>query len=145
MGWMPGTRLFQIQLLQIKHYYRESKTAEWFNTLQHCRQIAAQHNLAVTGQVEQQYNKTAKVHNFHQGQMVWLNKTNYLGCNRKLSPTKTGPHLVLQVFQIWVIELLIKNRRVKVNVGRIKPATPSLQQQQEQQQQTQAPQARQQQ
>jgi hypothetical protein len=88
-----------------------------------------------TGQAEQQYNKTAQVHNFHQGQMVWLNETNYLGRNRKLSPTWTGPHLVLQVFPNGVVELLIKNRRVKVNVGRIKPATPSLPQAQEQQQQ----------
>jgi hypothetical protein len=82
-----------------------------------------------------QYNKTVQVHNFHQGKMVWLNETNYLGCNRKLSPTWTGPHLVLQVFQNRVVELLIKNRRVRVNVGRIKPATPSLPQAQEQQQQ----------
>jgi len=119
----------------VQRYYGESKAAEWYNTLQHCRQIAAQHNMDATGQAEQQYNKTAQVHNFHQGQMVWLNETNYLGRNRKLSPTWTGPHLVLQVFPNGVVELLIKNRRVKVNVGRIKPATPSLPQAQEQQQQ----------
>jgi hypothetical protein len=67
--------------------------------------------------------------------MVWLNETNYLGRNRKLSPTWTGPHLMLQVFPNGVVELLIKNRRVKVNLGRIKPATPSLPQAQQQQQQ----------
>jgi hypothetical protein len=77
--------------------------------------------------------------------MVWLKETNYLGRNRKLSPTWTGPHLVLQVFQNRVVELLIKNRRVMVNVGLIKPATPSLPQQPEGQQPPQAPQKPQQQ
>jgi hypothetical protein len=51
-------------LLGIKHY-GESKASEWYNMLQHCRQIAMQHNLDATGHAEQQYNKTAKVQKFH--------------------------------------------------------------------------------
>ncbi len=90
------------------------------------RQIAVQHNLDATGQAEQQHNKTAQVHNFHQGQMVWLNKADYLGQNRKLWPTWTGRHLVLQYFENCVVEILVKNKRVNANVGRVKPATPSL-------------------
>jgi hypothetical protein len=45
------------------------------------RQIAEWHSMDITGQAEQQYNKTEQVHNFHQEQMVWLNKTNYLDRN----------------------------------------------------------------
>ncbi len=63
--------------------------------------------------------------------MVWLNETNYLGRNRKLSPNWTGPHLIIKVLEHGVVELLFKNRRLRVNVGRIKPVTPALPEQQQ--------------
>jgi transposase InsO family protein len=121
----------------VQRYYGESQAADWFNTLQHCRQIAVQHSLGATDAAEKGYNTTAQTHTYTQGQMVWLNETNYLGRNRKLSPNWTGPHLIIKVLEHGVVELLIKNRRVKVNVGRIKPTTPPLTQPQQPQQDTQ--------
>ena len=110
----------------VQRYYGESDAAAWYNVLQHSRQLAARHNLGATDTAEQHYNKTAQQHQFTQGQMVWLNETNYLGRNRKLSPNWTGPHLILRTLENGVVELLFKNRRVRVNVGRIKPVTPAL-------------------
>ena len=115
----------------VQRYYGESQAAEWYNTLQHCRQIAVQHSLGATATAEQGYNVTAQQHKFTQGQMVWLNETNYLGRNRKLSPNWTGPHLIIKVLEHGVVELLFKNRRLRVNVGRIKPVTPALPEQQQ--------------
>ena len=94
--------------------------------LQHSHQLADWHNMDATDKAEKHYNLTAQQHQFTQGQMVWLNKTNYLGHNRKLSPSWTGQHLILRTFDNGVVELMIKNRRVCVNVGRIKPVTPAL-------------------
>ena len=110
----------------VQRYYGESDAAAWYNVLQHSRQLAARHNMAATDKAEQHYNITAQQHQFTQGQMVWLNETNYLGRNRKLSPNWTGPHLILRTLDNGVVELFIKNRRVRVNVGRIKPVTPAL-------------------
>ena len=110
----------------VQRYYGESPAAEWYNTLQHCRHLAATQNMHATDQAEQHYNTTARQHSFVQGQMVWLNETNYLGRNRKLSPNWTGPHLVLRTLDNGVVELLFKNRRLRVNVGRLKPVTPAL-------------------
>ena len=110
----------------VQRYYGESSAAEWYNTLQHCRQLAASQNMHATDQAEQQYNTTAQQHSFVQGQMVWLNETNYLGRNRKLSPNWTGPHLVLRALDNGVVEILFKNRRMRVNVGRLKPVTPAI-------------------
>jgi len=114
----------------VQRYYGESQAAEWYNTLQHCRQIAVQHSLGATTTAEQGYNASAQAHKFTQGQMVWLNETNYLGCNKKLAPNWTGPLLIIKVMEHGVVELLFKNRRMCVNVGRIKPATPALPEQQ---------------
>ena len=119
----------------VQRYYGESQAADWFNTLQHCRQIAVQHSLGATDAAEKGYNTAAQAHTYTQGQMVWLNETNYLGRNRKLAPNWTGPHLIIKVLEHGVVELLIKNRRVRVNVGRIKPTTPPLAQPQQSPQQ----------
>ena len=79
-----------------------------------------------TDKDEQHYNTTAQQHQFTQEQMVWLNKTNYLGRNRKLLPNWTGLHIILRTFNNGVVELMVKNRRVSVNMGLIKPVTPAL-------------------
>jgi hypothetical protein len=97
----------------VQRYYGESQAAEWYNTLQQCRQIAVQHSLGATATAEQGYNAKAQPHKFTQGQMVWLNETNYLGRNRKLSPNWTGPHLIIKVLEHGVVELLFKNRKPK--------------------------------
>ena len=110
----------------VQRYYGQSDAAAWYNVLQHSRQLAARHNMAATDTAEQHYNVTAQQHQFTQGQMVWLNETNYLGRNRKLAPNWTGPHLVLRTLDNGVVELLFKNRRLRVNVGRLKPVTPAL-------------------
>jgi hypothetical protein len=70
----------------VQRYYGESQAADWYNTLQHCRQNAVQHSLGATTTAEQGYIASAQAHKFTQGQMVWLNETNYLGRNKKLAP-----------------------------------------------------------
>ena len=103
----------------VQRYYGESTAAAWYKVLQHSLQLAARHNMDAMDKTEQHYNATAQPHKFTPGQMVWLNETNYLGRNRKLSPNWTGPHLILRTFDNGVVELMIKNRRVGVNEGRI--------------------------
>ena len=106
---------------EVQRYYGESQAAEWYNRLLHCRQIAAQQQAAATNQAAQDYNKTAAPHNFVAGQCVWLNEMNFLGRNRKLSPNWTGPYTITQVLPSGVVELQLPNRKLRVNVGRIKP------------------------
>jgi hypothetical protein len=106
---------------EVQRYYGESQAAEWYNRLLHCRQIAAQQQATATNRAAQDYNKTAAPHNFQAGQCVWLNEMNFLGRNRKLSPNWTGPYTIIQVLPAGVVELQLQNRKLRVNVGRIKP------------------------
>jgi transposase InsO family protein len=105
----------------VQRYYGESDAAEWYQQLQQCRQIAAQHNLDASARAEADYNKTARPHHYQPGQSVWLNEQNFLGRNRKLSPNWTGPYPILRVFDNGVVELQLPTRKLRVNVGRIKP------------------------
>ena len=104
-----------------KRYYGQSEAAEWFNTLQHCRQIAAQHNMQASDQMQNQFNKKASPYHYTVGQLVWLDEQNFLGRNRKLSPNWTGPFAIVKVFNMGVVEIQLRNRRLRVNVARIKP------------------------
>ena len=106
---------------EVQRYYGESQAAEWYQTLQQCRQLAAQHNMDATTKAEQDYNKSARPHHFQPGQAVWLNEQNYLGRNRKLAPHWNGPYTIIRVFDQGVVELQLPNRKLRVNVGRIKP------------------------
>ena len=110
----------------LQRYYGESTPAQWFHTLQHCRQIAQQHTATAINDMQHQYNRSAHPHNYAQGQMVWLDERNFLGRNRKLSPNWTGPYTILQVFPAGVVELQLPTRKLRVNVGRIKPYTPPV-------------------
>ncbi len=89
----------------VQLYYGESDAAEWYQQLQQCRQIAAQHNLDASASAEADYNKTARPHHIQPGQSVWLNEQNFLGRNRKFSPNWTGPYPIICVFDIGVIAL----------------------------------------
>ena len=44
-----------------------------------------------------------------------------MGRNRKISPNWTGPYRILQVFHNGVVELQLSNRKLRINVARIKP------------------------
>ena len=105
----------------MQRYYGESQPAQWFHTLQHARNIAAQHTATAIHDMQQQHNSNAQPHTYAPGQMVWLDERNFLGRNRKLSPNWTGPYPILQTFPTGVIELQLQNRKIRVNVGRIKP------------------------
>ncbi len=105
----------------LQRYYGESDAAQWYQQLQHCRQVAAQHNMDASARAEMDYNKTARPHHFAPGQAVWLNEQNFLGRNRKLSPNWLGPYPILKVFDNGVVELQLPRRKLRVNVGRIKP------------------------
>jgi transposase InsO family protein len=110
----------------VRRYYGQSSVAEWYATLQHCRQLAAQHSMVASQQAETQFNKKASPYNYTVGQMVWLDERNFLGRNRKLSPNWTGPYAITKVFDAGVVELQLANRKTRVNVARVKPYLPPL-------------------
>jgi hypothetical protein len=103
----------------VKRYYEQSDVAEWFSTLQHCRQISAHHNMHASDQMQAQFNCKASPYNYVIDQLVWLDERNFLGRNRKISPNWTGPYCILQVFHNGVVELQLQNRKLRVNVARI--------------------------
>jgi hypothetical protein len=111
----------------MQRYYGESTPAQWFHTLQHARNIAAQHTATAIQDMQQQHNTTAQPHNYATGQLVWLDERNFIGRNRKLSPNWTGPYTILQTFPTGVLELQLRNRKIRVNVGRVKPYIPPVQ------------------
>ncbi|MGV1013323.1 MAG: DDE-type integrase/transposase/recombinase, partial [Flavobacterium sp.] len=114
-------RLPSIPTPDIARYYGQSDVAEWFATLQHCRQIAAENNMQASDQMQAQFNKKASPYDYAVNQLVWLDERNFLGRNRKLSPNWTGPYKITQVFNAGVVELQLRNRKLRVNVARIKP------------------------
>jgi hypothetical protein len=63
----------------LQRYYGESNAGDWYQQLQHCRQITVQHNIDASACAELDYNKTARLHHFLPGQAVWLNEQNFLG------------------------------------------------------------------
>ena len=78
-----------------------------------------------------QFNKNAEPHNFHQGQSVWLQMVTFLGKNRKLSPKYSGPYVIQKITKEGAVDLIVNGRKIRVNVSRLKPYLPSLQQQQQ--------------
>ena len=111
----------------LKRYYGQSDVAEWYATLQHCRQMAAQNNLSASNYMQSQFNKKASPYNYVIGQLVWLDVRNFLGRNRKLSPNWEGPFPISRVFDNGVVELIYKNnKKVRVNVARVKPFVPPV-------------------
>ena len=112
----------------IKRYYGQSDVATWYNTLHHCREVAIQNNLQASDHMQSQFNKTAAPYNYQINQLVWIDIRNYLGKNRKLSPHWEGPFSISRVFDTGVVEIIYKNdKKIRVNVARIKPFIPSLQ------------------
>jgi hypothetical protein len=114
-------RLPSMPTPDVKHYYGQSDVAEWFATLQHCRQISAEHNMHASDQMQAQFYRKASPYNYVVNQLVWLDERNFLGRNRKISPNWTGPYRILQVFHNGVVELQLPNRKLRTNVARIKP------------------------
>ena len=109
----------------LNRYYGQTDVAEWYATLQHCRQIAAQNNLQASNYMQSQFNKKASPYNYSIDQSIWIDVRNYLGRNKKLSPNWEGPYKITRAFDNGVVEVLYKNnKKVKVNVARIKPYIP---------------------
>jgi hypothetical protein len=106
----------------LNRYYGKSDVADWYATLQHCRQIAAQNNIQASNYMQSQFNKKASPYNYVIGQMVWSDVRNFLGRNRKLSPNWEGPFPISKVYENEVVEIIYKkSKNVKINVARIKP------------------------
>ena len=106
----------------LNRYYGQSDVAEWYKTLQHCRQLATQHNLQASNYMQSQFNKKASPYNYTIGQLVWIDIRNFLGLNRKLSPNWEGPYAISRTFDTGVVEIIYKNnKKIRVNVARIKP------------------------
>ena len=111
----------------LRRYYGQSDVAAWYATLHHCRQIAVQNNLQATEYMQSQFNKKAAPYNYTVGQFIWVDARNYLGRNKKLSPHWDGPFEILRVFENGVVEINYKNnKKVRVNVARIKPYIPPI-------------------
>jgi hypothetical protein len=105
----------------IQRHYGESPAAEWYQTLQLARQLAAHHNMEATQQAEFDHNKKAHPFNYVAGQMVWLDERNFLHKNRKLAANWTGPHAITKVHDNGVVVIQKGNKSIVVNVDRIKP------------------------
>ena len=111
----------------IQRLVGESAPKTWFNQLQEARNMAVHNNLAATEKAKTYFDSKIQSVTFKVGQLVWLNEQNFLGRNRKLSPNFTGPHTIIQIFGGNVIELNVRNRRMRVNSCRVKPYHPPSQ------------------
>ena len=89
--------------------------------------MAVHNNLAATEKAKTYFDSKIQSVTFKVGQLVWLNEQNFLGRNKKLSPNFTGPHTIIQIFGDNVIELNVRNRRMRVNSCRVKPYHPPSQ------------------
>ena len=109
-------RLPQPPTPDLQRYYGQSDAAEWYATLQHCRQIATRHNVAASDEMQAQFNRRAAPYHYVVGQLVFLDEQNFLGRNRKIAPRWTGPHLITKVFDAGVVQLQVNRRQLRVNV-----------------------------
>ncbi len=114
-------RLPALPTPDVRRYYGQSDVAEWFATLQHCRQLATHHNINASDEMQAQFNKKASPYNYVPDQLVYLDVQNFLGRNRKLAPKWMGPYPISKVFDAGVVQLKLNNRQLRVNVSRIKP------------------------
>ena len=105
----------------IQRMVGDSAAATWFEQLQHAREMAVHNNIEVTDKSKTNFDSKIAPLKFSVGQLVWLDERNFLGRNKKLSPNFTGPHSILQIFNENVAELNVKNRRMRVNLCRLKP------------------------
>ena len=105
----------------VRRYYGQSDVAEWFATLQHCRQLATHHNINASDEMQAQFNKKASPYNYTLNQLVYLDVQNFLGKNRKIAPRWMGPYPITKLFDAGVVQLQLNNRQLRVNVSRIKP------------------------
>ena len=110
----------------LRRYYGQSDVAEWFATLQHCRQLATHHNIGASDQMQAQFNRNAAPYHYTIDQLVYVDLQNFLGKNRKLSPKWAGPYRITKVFDAGVVQLQLENRQLRVNVARIKPYIPPI-------------------
>ena len=105
----------------VRRYYGQSDVAEWFATLQHCRQLATHHNITASDEMQAQFNKKASPYNYTLNQLVYLDVQNFLGKNKKIAPRWMGPYPITKLFDAGVVQLQLNNRQLRVNVSRIKP------------------------
>ena len=110
----------------IQRIVGESAPKTWFNQLQETRLMAVHNNLQATEKAKTYFDSKITAVKFQIGQLVWLNEQNFLGRNRKLSPNFTGPHTIIQIYGDNVIELNVRNRRMRVNSCRVKAYHPPL-------------------
>jgi hypothetical protein len=105
-------------------FYGESEAAEMHQRLLLARKLAMENNMIVTEKTKEYFDRAnkAKAHSFVNNQLVLLEEYNFLGRNTKLCPKWSGPHTIINLKGSHCVELLLQNnRKVIVNVERIKP------------------------
>jgi transposase InsO family protein len=65
-------RLPALPTPDVRRYYGQSDFAQWFATLQHCRQLATHHNINASDEIQAQFNKKASPYNYVPDQLVYL-------------------------------------------------------------------------
>ena len=105
-------------------FYGESSAAEMHQRLLFARNLAVENNLEASDKYKSYHDTAHKAqkHSFQIQQLVLLETYNFLGKNTKLSPKWSGPHTILALKGDHNVELLtVNNKKVIVNVARIKP------------------------
>ena len=118
-GMKPRTPSFPHQDVQRVHY-GESFASERLQILQKARLLASEH-LTENGQrYKQQFDKSAKQHDFKIGDLILFAEHNFLGKNKKLAPKWLGPATIVDITETNV-KIKCQNGKIKLlNVSHIK-------------------------
>ena len=122
---------------EIQKMYGEDINTERLQRLQVARSVALQHAHDKADQVVAQSYIKGAPHQFHVGQLVWMERMNFLGVNAKFAKKWVGPYAIHKINPQGAAELIVNGKRIKVNVAHLKPYFPSLEEQQQQLQQQQ--------
>jgi hypothetical protein len=118
-GMKPRTPSFPHQDVQRVHY-GESFASERLQILQKARLLAREHLTENGLKYKQQFDKSAKEHDFKVGDLVLFAEHNFLGKNKKLAPKWLGPATVVDITETNV-KIKCQNGKVKLlNVAKIK-------------------------
>jgi hypothetical protein len=88
------------------------------------QKLAMENNLVATEKTKEYFDKTknARAHSFVNNQLVLVEEYNFLGRNTKLCPKWSRPHTIINLKGSFCVKLLLQNnRKVIINVKRIKP------------------------
>ena len=89
--------------------------------LQKSHEITRENLLEKKEKAKVRYDKSSTSCKFQKGDLVYLkNEQTKKGLSKKLSPTYTGPHEVIETHETPNLTFKIGNRHVKVHTNRLK-------------------------